>query len=431
MQPSHRVPDRSLLLLTYGQSNADGFIAGPRPDAALLADRRVLTTTRGTGLRGPAYLPDGSVKDAVGMFHRDGKRLSAADLGTFHPLAEHDHRNCSLLHVAGSILLDRLSYDRVYARVFARGGARLVGKPAPNGVVTGIYRLADGSLSPILEDLCASAQEMASHARADGYIAEDAYILFIHGEADRTTPRQDYLAAFFEAKSYVDDRLAACGLRPKWLLTQSAGTGAEANGNDWLSRQACLDIAGAAADNLEFLGPLYPYPLIDSVHHDAAAKMLIGELAAHAIESLESGLGWNPPMPMRWWCATESEVMIEVGCDDPLAIHPHADKFENLGFSLHSREKNRILGVELAGDRVIKVALEGPIKGPLRLDYAFRRREAGMRDISSGFPFGGGSIRTTWAADSVLLPGQRMFMWLPGFRIEIANGQTSGTIVEP
>lgn len=419
---------RSLLLLSYGQSNADAFVVGPRPDSSLLTDGRVLTMTEGTGLRGPAYLPDGRTKPAVGMFHRDGKRLAASELGPVHALAEHDLRNSSMLHAAGSVILDRLNYDRVYARVFARGGARLIGKPSPNSVVTGIYRLEDGRLSPILLELLSTVEQMAAHARAAGGMAENVYLLFIHGEADRNTPRDDYRVAFLEAKQRIDAHLRSLRLRPHWLITQTGGTGHDYTGNDWLSRQACLDIVDAETGNLSFLGPLYPYPLADSIHHDAEAKALIGELAAHAIEALEDGCGWHTPRPLRWHRAAETEIVIEVDSNTVLEVHETGESFDNLGFSLNSREANRIVGAELAGDRAIRVTLERPIGGRLRLDYAFGRREPGMAVTPRKVPFGGGQLRTSWSADSALLPGAKLFKWLPGFRIEIGRDQTQGGI---
>ena len=171
----------------------------------------------------------------------------------------------------------------VHIRAAALAGSRLRGdadKPGSgDDPINGIYRLSDGRISPVLDGLVETVAAFRSAQSADP--PRRAYILFIHGEADRVTPAAAYLADLAAATAEITTRLAALGVETRWLVTQPAG--ATVSGNDWISRQITLDILAGHIPGLTFLGPLHPYSLADAIHHDARAKILIGELAAQAI----------------------------------------------------------------------------------------------------------------------------------------------------
>ncbi|SHF79180.1 hypothetical protein SAMN05444339_11312 [Loktanella atrilutea] len=413
--PSVRNP---LLLLSYGQSNAEAHVAGPRPSSPLLEDRRVVALASGMGLRGHLYGADGARRSRRGDFYRDGRRLEEHQVGSVHPLSDHNIENSSILHAAGSVLVGGNLFEKVYVRAAARGGMRLVGRPSPKNRISGIFRLSDGEISPLFEDLLNSAEDLVQIGAQSGEGMTRCYILFIHGEADRSTKFEDYWADFLDMKRRVDAHLAGLGLDVHWLVTQSAGTDHNFGGNDWEVRKGAIHPDVRSVPNLTFLGPLYPYALDDFIHHDAEAKALIGELAATAIREIDRGRPWNGPMPQDWGLLDARSACITVSSDTPLVIdtrHP----YDHFGFSLAPRIRNRIVAVDLAGPRQIRIRFEADIAKPIEIDYAFRHRFPDTQVTARPMAFGGGQIREAWGEDSVLLPGKTLHKWLPGFRITV------------
>lgn len=415
------------MILAWGQSNAEPFVAGPRPDAALLQDPRVVTLTRGSGLRGEKYLPDGTRKTTLGEFFHEGKRLLRDRLGELHPMCAHENRNSSILHAAGACLADELDLDHVYVRAAAKGGMRLVGKANPKDLISGIYKDHLGQLSPLFTDVIENAETFVAIARARGEALRRVYILFIHGEADRSTPTEAYLAQFTEAKARIDAALRARGLDPHWLVTQTGGTDHRFGGNDWSSRLAARAFQSGGIEDLTFLAALHPYALEDHIHHDARAKALIGELAARAIARLEGGQPWQTPRVTAWERSGACDVTLQVATPEPLQIdetHP----YENLGFTVAQNAANPVRSARLVeGDR-IHVAFTHPITTAIRLGYAYRRREPGMPVVARAIAFGGGQIRTGWRAPSRLIEGVTLHKWLPGFLAEIEPADAGGRL---
>ncbi|WP_142661146.1 hypothetical protein [Paracoccus laeviglucosivorans] len=424
-EPAAFLPDTdlkpALLIFTYGQSNADGFVTAGRPQSPLLENPEVLTPSASN-----AREVSGQRKQARQVFWQDGRRLRPEHLQRIMPTAWRAIGSTSILHVAGSVLMASGGYDGIYVQSAAKGGMRLVGLPPPHQYLTGIFRLADGSVSPILQDMLDDAAELLAAARANGRDASRCYILFIHGEADRATPVDAYVEAFHQAKTMIDESLIRLGCRPHWLVTQIAGTTGEFSGNDWHSRQAILRIAQQGGANLTFLGPLYPYSLQDSIHHGPEGKTLIGELSALAISALEAGQAWHAPRPLSWRRLDDRRIQIDVFADGPLMTDHDAPAYPNFGFSLPARIPNRISDVALTGPDRIVVELESPARGGLVLDYAFRRSDPASRGEPRPLPFGGGQIRTGFSSPSRIYPGKHLHHWLPGFRLAIPPGQAAG-----
>lgn len=421
---------RALMILSYGQSNADMFLSGPRPDSPLLRDTRVLTIASGVGLRGEAYTRAGERKNRIGSFYADGCRLPAAQIKEIMPAAWCEVSSAFITHTAAAVTLADCDYRCVYVRAAAKGGIRLIGVPVSGHEITAVYRQPDGALSPITSDLIRFAGTFLNHARSRDVRMERPYILFIHGEADRATDPTIYLQGFRDAKAYIDQEFGKLGLLPNWLFTQAAGTRHTHSGNDWHSRQVANRMMRLPDENLWFLGPLYPYPLADAIHHDAVAKTLIGELAAAAIRTIESGKPWRPPMPDSWYFLDDRRIRIEVLTDSRLVLDDAAPGYEHYGFSLAHQIRNGIQRVELDGPHGIVVTLDAPIAGRFALDYAFRRRLRTDPAIDRQLAYGGGQIRTEWSTPSRVIDGATLHHWLPGFRLEIPEGRQSGSFDE-
>lgn len=217
------------------------------------------------------------------------------------------------------------------------------------------------------------------------------------------------------------------GLDPHWLVTQTGGTDHRFGGNDWSSRLAARAFLSGRFEDLTFLAALHPYALEDHIHHDARAKALIGELAALAIARLEAGQPWQTPRATAWERSGACEVTIHVATPEPLEID-EAHPYENLGFTVPLTAANPVRAADLLeGDR-LRIAFAHPITAPVKLGYAYRRREPDMPVTARSIAFGGGQIRTGWSAPSRLIEGARLHKWLPGFLVEIGPDDAGGRL---
>lgn len=401
--------------MAYGQSNADRYLARPRLPSPLLEQEHVITLTAGMGVRGCGYNIDGTRKDTKGEFTIAGRRVRPEHLPPVLPVTFNDIKGTSLLHVAGAVATGLCGAPAAAVRAAAVGGLRLVALPDMDGIA-GIYRLADGSISPVLTLLSEEAGELRDNIEKQGYEAPShIYILFIHGEADRSTPAADYVRQFHEARALIAEGLARHGLTPRWILTQAAGTTARGDGNAWQSRLAILDVVNADPE-LCFAGPLYPYPLIDHIHYDAVGKAMIGELCAHAIAALEQGQQWATPMVVSW--VREGKI-ISLRCEtpEPLVLDDQVAGLSHYGFTIE--DGPTIQNVTLkAGSQIVIELTDMPQKA-FHLRYAFRRTSRKSPEELRPHAFAQGAVRTDWGVQSEIIPGQVLRKWLPGFVIPI------------
>lgn len=407
--------NKPLLIMAYGQSNADRHVTTPRLPSPLLDDLNVVTLTSGMGVRGCGYNEDGTRMDRKGEFIIDGRRVQPTNLPLVLPVAYNEIRGTSMLHVAGAVARSFTGAPVVGVRAAAKGGLRFVAVPGRNRIA-GIYKLLDGSISPVLTLLAEDAAELAAYlAQVSGEAPQVVYILFVHGEADRSTPTDDYVRQFEEARALIRDLLAQHGLKPRWLITQAAGTSAAGDGNAWQSRIAILD-ALAEDPDLIFVGPLYPYPLTDHVHYGSVGKALIGELAGLVIGSLESGQTWETPR-LQQWRLNGNKILIDCVTPEPLTIHDELAHLDNYGFSIPLGPK--IHKVSLEGISRIVIELDAVPTKKFTLDYAFRRTSKLNPEPVRKHCFAQGAIRTTWAKNSLAVEGETLRKWLPGFRLQI------------
>lgn len=407
--------NKPLLIMTYGQSNADRHVTKPRLPSPLLEDLNVVTLTAGMGVRGCGYNDDGTRMDRKGEFTIDGRRVQPANLPPVLPAAYNETRGTSMLHVAGAMARTQTGAPVVGVRAAAKGGLRFVALPGREGIA-GIYKLADGSISPILTLLAEEAAEIAAHlAEICGEAPSVVYILFVHGEADRSTPPGDYVREFNEARALITEGLAQRGLTPRWLITQAAGTSAAGDGNAWQSRLAVLDALSMDPD-LVFVGPLYPYPLIDHVHYSSIGKALIGELSGLVIGLLERGHSWETPF-LSHWRLDENIISIECATPEPLTFQQGLDHLDNYGFSIPVGPT--IQRVTLDGPARLKIELDTIPDRKFFLDYAFRRTSRLHPEQVRNHCFAQGAVRTTWAHSSRAVDREILRKWLPGFRLHI------------
>lgn len=416
-----------LLIMAYGQSNADRYISKPRLDSELLSNMSVITLTSGLGVRGRAYAPNGRLhKNRIAEFTIDGKRVADEGAPRVLPATYHEAKGTALLLSAGAVASALTNAPLTGVRAASKGGLRFVSLPDREGV-SGIYRLADGSISPIVTGLVEDAVELADHLAAQtGARPDRCDILFLHGEADRSTPAEAYVAQFREARAEITQRLAEQGLTPRWILTQPAGTSPRGDGNAWQSRRGIL-MALADDPTLIFAGPLYPYPLADHIHYGAEGKALIGELCGRIIAQLDAGEPWLTPMPTGW--RLEGGLLhVDFDTPEPLRIDADARAIGAHGF--HVPSGVGIAGAEVSSDSTVTITLDETPAKPFTLNYAFYRNQKG--DPPEGPPFypvGGGALRTEWGEPSMLVPGRTLHKWVPGFSMAVDPAQGAGRFV--
>ena len=416
-----------LLIMAYGQSNADRYISKPRLDSELLSNMSVITLTSGLGVRGRGYAPNGELRQSrIAEFTIDGRRVADAGAPRVLPATYHETKGTALLLCTGAVASALTNAPLTGVRAASKGGMRFVSLPDREGV-SGIYRLADGSISPIITGLVEDAVELADHLAAQtGTRPQRCDILFLHGEADRSTPAESYVAQFREARAEIARRLAAHGLTPRWIVTQPAGTSARGDGNAWQSRRAIL-MALADDPTLVFAGPLYSYPLADHIHYGAEAKALIGELCGRIIAQLDAGEPWLTPMPTGW--RLEGGFLhVDFDTPEPLRIDADARAIGTRGFQIPAGVG--IAGAEVTSDATVTITLDEAPDKPFSLNYAFYRNQKGEPPEGPPFyPVGSGALRTAWGEPSMLVPGRTLHKWVPGFSMLVDPAQGAETFV--
>ena len=102
-----------LLIMAYGQSNADRYISKPRLESELLSNMSVITLTSGLGVRGRAYAPNGRLhKNRIAEFTIDGKRVADEGAPRVLPATYHEAKGTTLLLSAGAVASALTNKDR-------------------------------------------------------------------------------------------------------------------------------------------------------------------------------------------------------------------------------------------------------------------------------------------------------------------------------
>ena len=392
--------DRSIVVMAYGQSNADVHTSGPRLDSPAWDDPGILVPDDGRGIRG-----------LMGTFPH-------APFDGFSPAGLAEPRNQSLLLAAAARLRHELgpAAPRVVIRSAAKGGRRLLGIRQKDRNVTGLLREVDGRPAALLRDFLNQTRAIVAACAARGHPAEAIYVLWLHGESDRAMGAQEYAALVEELVGTVTDSLGDLGLPVRWLSVQPGGTSGGGTGSLWPNRQAQLDpplsqIAPAVA-----AGYLCDY--VDQMHYGPRGKAYLGEWLGHVIAQYHQGVPYRLPPPPR---AERSADGLMLRFDPDRAPLAQGDAAPD-GLVLMDRMAELPSRADWAGDRAIRVTPVVTTMDSLcapRIAYAYRRNAAPDRSVLTGRAFATGNLRTTYEIASILAPGTRLWEPIPAFCIDL------------
>ncbi|WP_299846643.1 hypothetical protein [uncultured Paracoccus sp.] len=418
--------DHSVLLLAYGQSNADIYPAEPALACEAFGDPRIVTFDDGNAFRGLlGAIPKNEVTALVAAAAASYETKKCRNYQSFQIAAA-----ARLLH-EGVPVLPR----RIIVRAEGRGGRRFQGIVAKNDRhVEGILNNADGTDSQILLNLFTTirtAERLARQARAP---LSRIVVNFIHGEADRGTTRGDYLQNFGRLVKRVAEVATELDLPVDWLILDPAGTSSGGSGNSWRCRMAMRDLADMH-QNIHLTGTGYPYPLADVIHYSSEARALFGEhlgaAAAHLLardRGEESDLGWllDAPGPPRA-VVTGATVDLHLPGDTDFELIPGiSDPHLTVeGFSTSIAARCQVIAAAQTGPRSVRLELDKPPAQSERanLNYAYQVVLRQHTRSDSPMPAGRGGWRSVRALDSMVLPGRRIHQWVPGFSIPFAEMQ--------
>lgn len=411
--------DHSVLLLAYGQSNADLYPAAPALQCDAFEDTRIVTFDDGHAFRG--FL--GAVPKTT------ASALVPAAAASYE---SRKCRNYQSFQIAAGARLLREHHDdhlrHVIIRAEGRGGRRFHGITAKNGNhVEGILTNRDGSESQILLNMLRAIRTADDLARQAGAPLRRILVNFIHGEADRGTRRDAYTENFQKLIARVDLEARALGLPVDWLILDPAGTSISGSGNRWPCRLAMRDVADTTA-NVHLIGAGYAYPLDDTIHYSAESRALFGEhFGAAAAQLLSSS---DEKDAGRSWLLSAPRVENAVLKDSLVEIHlSGTEEFElvpdisdsNLtieGFSTTVSSRCSVLAARQTGPQSVEVVLDrAPATTDRRaaLTYAFHIVTRTDKRAASPMPAGRGGWRSIRSIQSIALPDRHVHQWVPGF----------------
>lgn len=410
----------SLLLLAFGQSNADLYPAKPALECEAFGDPRIVTFNDGNGFRGLlGQLPRHPVTDLTPAQAEGQAHKKTRDYQSFQ------------LAAAARLLRETDDDDlrQVVIRAEGRGGRRFSGIVSKDGrEVEGIMTNVDGSDSQILLNGLETIRISAELARQKGAPLSRVIVNFLHGEADRGLSRAEYAAFLEQIVSRFDEELADLGLPIDWLILDPAGTSTKGSGNAWACRLGMADVA-ARHPNVRIIGTGAAYPLDDTIHYSSEARALFGEHFGAAAAQLlamgqggDAGLGWALEAPrIARARLTGNVVDLELSGDRDFELVRGVsdDQLTVEGFNVTHLSRCMIETVEQTGPRSLRVTLDGPpvLREKSVLNYAFRLLYRDDPRGASPYPAGRGGWRSVEALDSMVLPGRRIHQWVPGFSI--------------
>lgn len=416
--------DYSVLLLAYGQSNADIYPASPPVSCEAFEDRRISTFADSYGFRGSL----GKSQELQNV--RIGR---AAWVARKSPMT----RNYQSFQLAAAARMLREHGDpalrRVLIRSEARGGRPIHGVQTATGDYReGILSNPDGTDSLLLLNALGAVDHAARLARRNSAPLRRVFINFLHGESDRGSDRDAYGEGLRQLIGRIESGLDHLGLPVDWLILDPAGTSSRGSGNDWPCRQAMRDVADARA-NVHLIGAGYAYPLDDIIHYSSESRALFGEhfgAAAAALLARDAGtdseLGWllDAPRPPRAVITGNSVELHLDGTEDFDLIPGISDGALTVeGFSTSLASRCLVTTAVQTGPRSVRVVLdrEPATHDRAALNYAFQILRPDATRTPSPLPAGRGGWRSVKALDSISLPGRRIHQWVPGFSIPFAE----------
>lgn len=398
----------SILIMMFGQSNADAHNAGPAIQSAFLDTPAVVAPNDGRGIQGLRGQPRKT--DITGFVPSYNPRAPiqsiAAAIG------------CGLWSGAHTPNL-----KRIIARSAAQGGRPLHGNFNHGRHLEGIHLDGFGNRSSLYQTLITDIRQIRDAAIAGGAPLRHIYIPFFHGEADRSMGRAAYADGLRALMDDADADIAAMGLGATWLLTQSSGTGPGYIGNGWANRLSLCDVA-QTRPNAHLIAANYAYALEDSIHLNATAKALMGEFIAHQITALEAGT--NPSIT-RLLDTIITGQTIDLHFHSPHGLVLDQSQFpapgHTMGFNIARQRDQAITRVEQTGRDTVRLHCARPLDGAqTQINYAFQTVRADTsQEHTSSYAIGRGCLREDWSRPSQILPGTSLFNWAPGFSVCLAD----------
>lgn len=399
---------QSLLIMLFGQSNADAHNAGPGIVCPFLDNPKVVVPNDGRGFQGLRG-------------HQRTRMITG-----FEPSYRPQAKIQSIGAAIGCRLLEEMvdpNISQVVVRSAARGGRPLHGYQNADKTVEGIHLDHDGSRSYVFETFLEDVRQIQRAAHEQGRPLRQVYIPFFHGEADRSLDGRIYHDRLTKMMSEIDAELECLGLDTTWLLTQPAGTTPGHNGNRWQNR-LCLDQIARERPNAYLAAANYGYKMADCVHLSAESKALVGEHLALQIARLERGL---QPRQTRLAHTIVSGRDIDLIFDSPCGMKIDTAQFPlpdtMLGFSITGQKGQSITQVRQTGPASIRLTCDLPVAGNgVTVDYAYQQWKS--RPAEQGklpYALGRGCLREDWSATSKILFGRRILSWVPAFSAQLAT----------
>ncbi len=388
---------RSILVLHYGQSNA-GTVGQPS----------------GVADRWPAHVVvpnDGRWQYGPNNNNEQPVNLNA--LTGFRPTDLLASGKASIAVPAAMVVAARLSEPvRMIVRAEGRPSRAMV---AANGI---LYEADGTTLSQNFLNLVATALKILAVAADDGAPVDRIYVPFTHQENDKDTPAATYAAHLNALIDAFAARIRAVhpGMAITWMLDELAGW--SDLGNAFPVRNALGSVADARPGEVVYVGPRYPYALLDGVHMHGEGQLRFGALLGEAIAATELGQGWQAPR-LSGVARSGRVIVLDWSSALPLVFDDFAfPTHESVrGFSLSGIAGGAVIeSVVQTGPRRITVTLsEEPSGGDMRLRYAWRAPQSTDPALLAGRPFGNGALRDAFSAPSLFFPGEGVHRFAIGF----------------
>ncbi|AGT09966.1 hypothetical protein [Paracoccus aminophilus] len=406
----HWLPSRVAIVMVLGQSNAavsemEGpplYIPAKTPDFVLMSNDGVgeLGALRGWNGQPPGKAITGFVPAEITGVQSSAEALASA-----------------------SNALDPRGAGVIYAGSHGRGGAGFTATD-PNFAIWKV--LPSGAPAPQRIRMIEWVTAVMTYAPVP---PTEIVIAFTHGETNRRDPWATYTADGLGYMADIEADLAFTGLPVVWLVDIPGGTTAmSAFGSDWQVKYALRELmrqARLAGHRVVDVGPRYHLPMgtarggtPDHIHTSYLSQVRLREMDAFAYRNHVAGL--------PWWCAFPkgeraaglgNKVILAVESLTPIMIDRDMVPLDpHLGFSL-SNDSATITGVEQTGDREITLSLSGTPNSSARLQYVYRRPNAG--EIDTRYVTSAGSIREVWQGTGPIT-GLPVYRPMHSFEVPIA-----------
>ena len=401
----------SLLIMSYGQSNADCHDAGPAYQTECLQDSRIVVPNDGFGFRGRLA------------------RTNETSITGFDPAFDNIPGAQSIGMAAAAGYLAHTPNDQpaqIVVRSAGRGGRPLISRFHREREIEGIYKEAAGAFTMTFQTLLNELAVIAENCAAMGAPLRHVYLPLFHGEADQGNDPQVYAKELTNMMDDVDAYLQTIGLKSDWLMTQPSGTILSFSGNAWKNRLV-LDRIARDRPNAHLACANYGYSLADAAHLDARGKALIGEILGLTMAEIRDK-ALSRPVALK--TLVTDGAQLDLIFDSPRGLVLDRTRFPDpehiCGFQLLKKREQLIKTVEQVGERQFRLTCQHPVERGSVLNYAFARGTHAPPD-GIPFPFGRGCIREDWTQPSITAPGEELLRWIPSFSapLEAAIAQLS------